>query len=61
MKRHAVLLMSQLILEIFVSVLVSMYICTNVLLLVVIDTNSWFHATFIHPGNVSITFGAEFE
>ncbi|XP_003382910.1 PREDICTED: uncharacterized protein LOC100641282 [Amphimedon queenslandica] len=29
--------------------------------IIVIDTNSWFHATFIHPGNVSITFGAEFE
>lgn len=31
------------------------------IILVVVDTNFWYHATNVHPGNVSITFGTEFE
>ena len=31
------------------------------LFLVVIDTNQWYHATYIHPGEVSITIGSEYD
>lgn len=27
----------------------------------VIDTNQWYHATYIHPGEISITIGSEFD
>ena len=29
--------------------------------IVVVDTNQWFHSTYVHPGNVSITVGAEYD
>ncbi|XP_002155363.1 uncharacterized protein LOC100211992 isoform X1 [Hydra vulgaris] len=29
--------------------------------IIVIDTNKWFHSTFIHPGNISITIGSEYD
>ncbi|XP_063443827.1 uncharacterized protein LOC134724622 [Mytilus trossulus] len=27
----------------------------------VVDTNQWYHSTFIHPGEVSITIGSEYD
>lgn len=27
----------------------------------VIDTNQWYHATYIHPGEISITIGSEYD
>lgn len=27
----------------------------------VIDTNVWYHSTFIHPGEISITIGSEYD
>ncbi|XP_045211642.2 uncharacterized protein LOC123563114 isoform X1 [Mercenaria mercenaria] len=27
----------------------------------VIDTNIWYHSTFIHPGDISITIGSEYD
>lgn len=30
-------------------------------IIVVVDTNAWFHGTFVHEGNISITFGAEYN
>lgn len=29
--------------------------------IIVIDTNQWYHATYIHPGEVSITIGSEYD
>lgn len=29
--------------------------------LVILDTNQWFHSTYIHAGDMSITIGAEFD
>eukprot|EP00794_Sanderia_malayensis_P009010 gene9010-9974_t len=29
--------------------------------IVVVDTNQWFHSTYVHPGKMSITIGAEFD
>ncbi|XP_076459673.1 uncharacterized protein LOC143292892 [Babylonia areolata] len=29
--------------------------------IIVLDTNNWYHATFIHPGEVSICIGSEFD
>jgi histone arginine demethylase JMJD6 len=29
--------------------------------IIVVDTNQWYHQTYIHPGNISITIGAEFR
>lgn len=29
--------------------------------IIVVDTNQWYHATFIHPGEVSITIGSEYD
>ncbi|XP_057306511.1 bifunctional arginine demethylase and lysyl-hydroxylase psr-1-like isoform X1 [Hydractinia symbiolongicarpus] len=29
--------------------------------ILVADTNRWYHATYIHPGNLSITIGSEFD
>ena len=29
--------------------------------LVVLDTNQWYHATYIHPGEISITIGSEYD
>ena len=28
---------------------------------VVVDTNKWYHQTYIHPGNISITIGSEYH
>lgn len=28
---------------------------------VVLDTNMWFHSTFVHPGEISIAIGAEYD
>ena len=28
---------------------------------VVLDTNQWYHATYIHPGEISITIGSEYD
>ena len=30
-------------------------------ILVVVDTNKWFHGTYIHPGNLSVTIGSEYD
>ena len=30
-------------------------------ILVVLDTNQWYHATYIHPGEISITIGSEYD
>uniref|UniRef100_K1QFK1 Uncharacterized protein n=1 Tax=Magallana gigas TaxID=29159 RepID=K1QFK1_MAGGI len=27
----------------------------------VLDTNQWYHATYIHPGEISITIGSEYN
>ncbi|XP_060072059.1 uncharacterized protein LOC132551935 [Ylistrum balloti] len=27
----------------------------------VVDTNQWYHATYIHPGEISITIGSEYD
>ncbi|XP_050393957.1 uncharacterized protein LOC126811934 [Patella vulgata] len=27
----------------------------------VVDTNMWYHATFVHPGEISITIGSEYD
>ena len=29
--------------------------------IIVLDTNIWYHATFIEPGDMSITIGSEFD
>lgn len=29
--------------------------------IIVIDTNQWYHATYIHPGEISITIGSEYD
>lgn len=29
--------------------------------IIVLDTNIWYHATFVHPGEISITIGSEFD
>ncbi|KAK3090225.1 hypothetical protein FSP39_010199 [Pinctada imbricata] len=29
--------------------------------IIVLDTNQWYHATFIHPGEISITIGSEYD
>lgn len=29
--------------------------------IIIIDTNTWYHATYIHPGPVSITIGSEYD
>ncbi|ELT90614.1 hypothetical protein CAPTEDRAFT_101331 [Capitella teleta] len=29
--------------------------------IIVVDTNQWYHSTFIHDGNVSITIGSEYD
>ncbi|XP_076452809.1 uncharacterized protein LOC143288316 isoform X2 [Babylonia areolata] len=29
--------------------------------IIVVDTNIWYHSTFVHPGEVSITIGAEYD
>ncbi|XP_066917837.1 uncharacterized protein [Clytia hemisphaerica] len=29
--------------------------------ILVIDTNKWYHSTFIHPGSISITIGSEYD
>ncbi|XP_074644730.1 bifunctional arginine demethylase and lysyl-hydroxylase JMJD6-A-like [Tubulanus polymorphus] len=29
--------------------------------IIVLDTNRWYHSTFIHPGKLSITIGSEFD
>ena len=29
--------------------------------LVVIDTNNWYHATTVEPGEISITIGSEYD
>lgn len=34
---------------------------TQYLFSVVIDTNQWYHATYIHPGEISITIGSEYD
>lgn len=31
------------------------------LVLVVIDTNNWYHATTVEPGEISITIGSEYD
>ena len=28
---------------------------------VVVDTNKWYHQTYIHPGSISITIGSEYR
>lgn len=33
--------------------------CISVVVLV--DTNMWYHSTYIHPGEVSITIGSEYD
>ena len=35
--------------------------CCSIVLSVVIDTNQWYHATYSHPGEISITIGSEFD
>ena len=32
----------------------------HIMYAVVVDTNVWFHGTYIHPGEISITIGSEF-
>lgn len=29
--------------------------------IVVVDTNQWFHSTYVHPGDICITIGAEYD
>lgn len=29
--------------------------------ILVVDTNKWFHSTYIHPGNISVTIGSEYD
>jgi len=29
--------------------------------ILVVDTNKWFHSTYIHPGELSITIGSEYD
>nr|XP_022318027.1 uncharacterized protein LOC111121168 [Crassostrea virginica] len=29
--------------------------------IIVLDTNQWYHATYIHPGEISITIGSEYD
>lgn len=29
--------------------------------IIVVDTNQWFHSTYIHPGQISITIGSEYD
>jgi hypothetical protein len=29
--------------------------------IIVVDTNRWYHQTYIHPGDISITVGAEYR
>ena len=38
------------------------YICLHLPLsiIVVVDTNRWYHQTFIHAGDISITIGSEY-
>ena len=31
------------------------------MILVVVDTNQWFHSTQVLPGDLSITIGAEYD
>lgn len=30
-------------------------------IVVLVDTNMWYHSTYIHPGEVSITIGSEYD
>ncbi|CAH1794438.1 unnamed protein product [Owenia fusiformis] len=29
--------------------------------IILIDTNQWYHSTFVHPGEISITIGSEYD
>ncbi|XP_033733589.1 uncharacterized protein LOC117322749 isoform X2 [Pecten maximus] len=29
--------------------------------IIVVDTNQWYHSTYIHPGEISITIGSEYD
>ncbi|XP_064609038.1 uncharacterized protein LOC135473132 [Liolophura sinensis] len=29
--------------------------------IIVVDTNTWYHSTFVHPGEISITIGSEYD
>ncbi|XP_067671112.1 bifunctional arginine demethylase and lysyl-hydroxylase PSR-like [Haliotis asinina] len=43
------------------SVCHSMNVTVNKGDIIVVDTNEWYHSTFIHPGELSITIGSEYD
>ena len=37
------------------------YTLVAVIVSVVLDTDKWYHSTYIHPGEISITIGSEYD